>query len=49
MDRCFARRDDETETTKDRYSRAVEAWVLERRGRVLDAADVAQMSLDGTS
>ena len=36
MEHCFARRDDETETTKDRYSRDVEAWVVERKGRVLE-------------
>ena len=36
-DHCFVRRDDESETVtillmKDRYSRAIQAWVVERKG-----------------
>ena len=47
-----ARRDDETETVtilllKDRYSRVIQAWVVERKGLDLDAADVAQRALMG--
>ena len=34
--------------TKDRYSRAIQAWVVGREGPGLDAAGVAT-SLDGTS
>ena len=50
MDYCFVRRDDETETVtillmKARYSRAMQAWVVERKGPDLDAADVAQRAL----
>ena len=48
MDCCFVRRDDEIETVtvllmKDPYS----AWVVERKGPDLDAADVAQRALVG--
>ena len=52
MDYCFVRRDDETETVtvllmNDRCSRAIQAWVVERKGPDLDAADVAQRALVG--
>ncbi len=41
MDYCFVRRDDETETLtilimKDRTSRAIQAWVVERKGADVD-------------
>ena len=47
LDYCFVRRDDETETvtilfTKDQYSRSIQAWVVERKGPDLDAADVVE-------
>ena len=32
---------------KDRCSRAIQAWVVERKGPDLDAADVAQRALVG--
>ena len=40
MDNCFVRRDGDTETVtillmKDQYSRAIQAWVLERKDRDL--------------
>ena len=52
MDYFLVRRDDETDTVtillmKDRYSRAIQAWVVERKGPNLDAADVAQQVLEG--
>ena len=52
MDYSFVRRDDETETVtvllmEDRYSRAIQAWVVERKGPNLDAADFAQRALMG--
>ena len=50
MDFCFVRRDDETVTVlvmKDRYSRPIQALVVERKGPGLDAADVPQRALMG--
>ena len=52
MDYCSVQRDDETETVtillmKDRYSRANQAWVVERKCPDLDAAVVAQRALMG--
>ena len=50
MNCCYAQRDDETETVtlmKDRYSRAVQARVVERKYLELDAADVTQRALMG--
>ena len=52
MYHCSVRRDDETETVtillmKGRYSRAIQAWVVERKGPDLDAAVVAQRALMG--
>ena len=52
MDYCFIRRDDEIEIVtvllmRDRYSRAIQVWVVERKGPNLDAADVAQRVLMG--
>ena len=52
MDYCFVRSDDDTDTVtillmKDRYSRAIQAFVVDRKGPDLDAADVAQRVLMG--
>ena len=52
MDDCCVRRDDETETVtvllmKDRNSGAIQAWIVERKGPDLDAADVAQRAQVG--
>ena len=55
MDYCFVRREEETETTqtttillmKDRYSRAIQAWVVEQKGADLDASRAASRAVDG--
>ena len=52
MDYCFVRGEGETETTtlllmKDRHSRAIHAWVVERKGADIDTGDAASRAVDG--
>ena len=52
MDYCFVRREAEAETStilimKDRLSRAIQAWVVERKGADIDVGDAAQRAVDG--
>ena len=52
MDCYFARRDHETETAtllvvEDHNSEPIRAWVVERKGSDLEAADVLQRAVKG--
>ena len=52
MDYCFVRRENETETVpilvvKDRGSRAIQAWMVERKGADVDTGDAASRAVQG--